>query len=330
MFARMIVFRLNASRYAAFLPAPSSGFYFIDSSGAVSAYLGATIPIKPTAPPPPSGTPGAALGRTQWTLSASSTWEYAPLDGAIDASLGSHWSTNGAVAPGATSFTIDTHASQTVGSLRVNDSQMPNDMPLAGNVLVSTDGTTYTQVAQWNTGNIVGGILDVSWTATTARYVKLVATQVPAASGNAFSIGDVRLYASFAEVLFTGSASGSSYYDPTAYAFDNNVGTRWGSGVSVTPNSTFFTIDSHTTGSFSSLRLDDSQFLNDLPTSGDVLVSTNGSTFTRVAQWTTANIASGVLTLSWTAVPARYVKLVATSTPISSGNWFSIGEVVVQ
>jgi hypothetical protein len=83
-------------------------------------------------------------------------------------------------------------------------------------------------------------------------------------------------------------------------------------------------------GSFSSLRLDDSQFLNDLPTSGDVFVSTNGSTFTRVAQWTTANIASGVLTLSWTAQPARYVKLVATSTPISSGNWFSIGEVVVQ
>jgi hypothetical protein len=192
------------------------------------------------------------------------------------------------------------------------------------------DGTSYTQVAQWTSANIADGLLEVSWTPATARYVKLVATQTPAVSGNWFSIGDVRLYASLPEILWTGSASGSAYGEPISNAFDGNAGTRWASGGAVIPNSTFFQIDAHTTGFFSSLRLDDAQFTGDLPATGDVLVSYNGSTFTRVSQWTAANISSGVLTLSWAAQPARYIKLVATSTPAVNSNWFSIGEIVLQ
>ena len=112
-------------------------------------------------------------------------------------------------------------------------------------------------------------------------------------------------------------------------AKDGNVSSRWTTGAAVSPGVTYFQIDMNAVLSIGAVRIDDTQFSADIPTKGDVYVSTDGVAFTLAKQWTVADIAGGILTPTWFPVSARYVKLVATETPAIATNWFSIGEINV-
>ncbi|MDB4913651.1 MAG: hypothetical protein JWM95_1295 [Gemmatimonadetes bacterium] len=288
--------------------------------------IGAEGPLD-NATTAPSGVVGPQLNRAAWTLSASSTWNAISITDAIDGQNGSRWTSGQTVQTGSTYFVVDTHAAVTVGSLRIDDRQFAADLPITGDIYSSTDGSTYSLLSHWTAANIEGGVLDVSWSPTEQSSLKLVATGTPNVSTNWFSIGEISIFASLPSTLWTFSASetwsGASILD----AADGSNYSRWTSGTSVTPGATKFQINTHTISSIGAVRINDSQFQGDVPATGEVYVSLDGLTYSRVAQWTAGNVTGGVLTLTWTPVNARYIKVVATSTPATNSNWFSIGEI---
>ncbi|MEP6620803.1 MAG: discoidin domain-containing protein [bacterium] len=232
-----------------------------------------------------------------------------------------------AVIPNSTFFQIDTRVSQVIGALRINNGSFAGDIPATGTVYVSADGSSFIQVKQWTSTDIVSGILTVNWPPATARYVKLVATSTPAVSSNWFSIGEIVLFSGSAPVLWSLTASDGA--GGVSAAQDGNLATRWTSGGAIAPNSSYLIADAHLSYSVSGMMIDDSHFQGDVPQTGDVLTSTDGTNYTLVKQWVAGDIVAGMLDLHWSAVQARYLKVVATSTPAVSSNWFSIGELVI-
>ncbi len=263
-----------------------------------------------------------------WTATASSSSGGIAAN-AFDGNRSTRWATGSAVSRGNTYFRVDMQSSQLVGSVRVDNTQFTNDTPNAGEVSVSTDGSNFTRVAQWTVTDIANGVLTLSWAPVPARYVQLVATDYPPIAGNWFSIGELFLYSNQPPLQWLASASASDIGSPPARAIDGDIASRWATGGSVTPNVTYFQVNTRRIAYVGSLRINNSRMAGDLPVTGKILLSTDGVTFTEVKQWTASNISAGILTLSWTPVVGQYVKIVATSTPASSGNWFSIGELLL-
>ncbi len=56
-------------------------------------------------------------------------------------------------------------------------------------------------------------------------------------------------------------------------------------------------------------------------------VGRTGTKWNRTAWWSPGDTRSGVITVTWPSFYARYVKLVAWSTPSVPSNWFSVGEI---
>jgi hypothetical protein len=111
-------------------------------------------------------------------------------------------------------------------------------------------------------------------------------------------------------------------------AKDGNVNTRWTTGVVVDPLTEYFQIDTGAVQQLGAVTIDNQAFPADHPAAGDVLTSSNGIAWTPRESWTVANVdGAGMLTVTWNAIAARYVRLRATQTPTVPANWWSIGEV---
>jgi hypothetical protein len=140
---------------------------------------------------------GTLISRSGWTLSASRTGGGAVAN-AVDGSTGSRWATGGSIVTSGGSqdfFLIDTGSSQTIGAVVDTNTTSTGDIASSGIVQTSPDNVTYTTVASWTTANISGGVLTVSWTPGTARYVKLLATGSANGGGsNWWSIDEINLW----------------------------------------------------------------------------------------------------------------------------------------
>lgn len=125
---------------------------------------------------------------------------------------------------------------------------------------------------------------------------------------------------------WTLSASATGGGTSLAAAIDFDATTRWSTGAVVVPGTSYFRVDAGAAVSVGCVRMDDSSFTGDIPATGDIQYSDNGTGWTTIASWTLADVTNGVLTKSFTAQSHRYWQLLAQSTPTVSTNWWSIGE----
>lgn len=114
-------------------------------------------------------------------------------------------------------------------------------------------------------------------------------------------------------------------------AIDGNVGTRWSTGGTVIPsgvNQDWFQVDTGASQSFTGVSIDDSSIAGEMPLTGDIQTSPTGAagTWTTAASWVATDLTGQRIVKTFAAVTARYIKLLATSTPAVSTNWWSIGE----
>lgn len=112
-------------------------------------------------------------------------------------------------------------------------------------------------------------------------------------------------------------------------AVDSNTGTRWATGSTIVPNTSFFQIDTGAIQPLGGVRVDHSGVTGDVPLTGKVQGSNDGVAWTDLATWTTgANFVNPFLTVSWVPANWRYLKLIATGLANgASSNWWSISEI---
>ncbi|MEK0312723.1 fibronectin type III domain-containing protein [Cohnella sp. 56] len=134
-----------------------------------------------------SATPssGAALSRTGWTATASST-TYSPSL-AIDGNASTRWSSSGAQAVGRY-YQVNMGSAKTFNKITL-DSTGGNDYPRAFEVYVSSDGTNWGTAVASGTGS--GNVQTVTFPTQTAQYIKVVLT---AAASPWWSIYEFNVY----------------------------------------------------------------------------------------------------------------------------------------
>lgn len=131
-----------------------------------------------------------AVPRSGWTASASVTEPGGSPSGAIDGKDGTLWSTGTSQTSGQW-FQVDMGATHSVGSMTIQTRSSDTwDYPRSFEVSVSTDGTSWTTVA---TGPGFGWKRPISFTATNARYIRVVQT---GSAPEWWSIGDLTVYTS--------------------------------------------------------------------------------------------------------------------------------------
>lgn len=137
-------------------------------------------------------------------------------------------------------------------------------------------------------------------------------------------------YTALERISWTLSASATSGADPLVSSVDGSNASRWATGAVVVPSTTFFKVNLGVAQSFERIILNNSSFTGDHPASGNVQVSDDDVTYATIATWSAAAAVAGVLTIDFTPVTKKYIKLVATATPAIGTNWWSIGEINVH
>lgn len=132
----------------------------------------------------------AALSRSGWTASASSTEAGGSAANAVDASLTTRWSSGAAQASGQW-FKVDMGSTRAFDEIAINANTSTGDYPGTFNVEVSNDNSTWTSIksATGSTQNVIVHVPDQ----LTIRYVRVMLT---GGKGNWFSIHDFNVYVS--------------------------------------------------------------------------------------------------------------------------------------
>src|ERR1043166_6583507 len=129
---------------------------------------------------------------------------------------------------------------------------------------------------------------------------------------------------------WTVSALHTGAGQPLTNVYDNDATTRWATGAVVVitgASQDWFKIDVGTSVNMTGFRITDTSYQSDIPLAGDIQTSPDDVTYTTQASWTSSDISGGILTKSFTAIAARYMKLLATALPTVPTNWWSIGEI---
>ena len=131
----------------------------------------------------------AALSRSGWTVSASSTEAGGSPYNAIDGNLGTRWSTGAAQANGQW-FKIDLGSNRAFDQISFDAGSNTGDYPAGYLIQVSSDGANWSNVAsgQGNQQNMV-----ISVTQQNARYILIFQT---GSKGNWWSIAELNVYQS--------------------------------------------------------------------------------------------------------------------------------------
>ncbi len=253
-----------------------------------------------------------ALGRTGWTATASVNSSTAGnvLDG--DGTTG--WTT-GAAQQGGEWLQIDMGSPTLLNRVLVDAAGFTGDYPAGYQVLVSSDGSTWNNVAS---GSGTMQQTSIFFTPQVAQYVRIVQTgtsSVPwsVAEFNAFSdpvLNDGGFTA-------TASVTGAGY--SPANALDGNVNDRWTTGTPQSPGQ-WFTVDMGSVVPMNEVIFDSGPTsANDYPASYEVWGSQDGTNWTKYA----SALGSGRITTAtlWTTEYVRYLKIVQTGT---SSYWWSI------
>ena len=270
---------------------------------------------------------GTPLSRTGWTAKASDQSPYPTdvLPNILDGDPGTRYSSGTSQAPGQW-LEVDMGQAQTFDTISLDSTSSTGDYARSADVYVSSDGTTWTKTASiQSTGQQIEA---VTFSPQTARYIKVVNTGT---SGNWWSIGEFNVYTGGSATPDYGTALSRTGWVPTASntspwpndalsnMLDGDLTTRYTSGAGQAPGQ-WVEVDMGQAQTFNKVVLDSGSDTTDYAPSADISVSSDGSSWTKVA-----SIASGepVEVASFPAVTARYIKVDDTGT---SGYWWAIAE----
>jgi hypothetical protein len=250
------------------------------------------------------------------SASASSTGSGTTTGAAIDGNETTYWNSGTAQVPGQT-FTIDLGRNKDLDKVLFDSgASAPNDYPRNWDVLGSTDGTNYTEIATgYGTNRTVLADFQGS---KTVRYLRLASNGTAA---NWWTIADVSIYSGTS--LDRGGWAVTASSSGAASAIDNDVTTRWTTGTAQASGQ-WFQIDMGALITVNNVTIDtekNSTSEQDYARGYKLELSSDGSTWTQVATGVGERKAT---TIDFTARSARYIRMTLTA---SSTSWWSIGEI---
>ena len=304
---------------------------FVGGGGPTVTPTRTSTPVVPTAtltrtPTATATSVSGVLPRTGWIATGSSTGPGETPGNTIDGNATTRWSTGAGQANGQW-FQVDMLSAKTFNQITLDAGASTGDYPRGYQVFVSNDGASWGSAVA--TGSGTGQLVTVTFTAQTARYIRVVQT---GSVGNWWSLHEFNVYGS-AATNCTGavlsrsgwgpSASSSGAGDVPGNAIDGNATTRWSTGAGQA-NGQWFQVDMLSARTFCKLTVDAGTSTGDYPRGYQVFVSNDG------ANWGSA-VASGtgttqLITINFAAQTARYVRIVQTG---SVGNWWSLHELNV-
>ncbi len=281
---------------------------------------------------------GSPLARGGWATNpgtSASDSICSAIDGIynmFDGLLTTRWSTARvqATAP-AEWLAIDLGCAQTFSELVLDATNYTLDYPRGYTVQVSTDGTTWSQVA---TGAGSSALTKITFSPTTARYVKVLQTGT---SASFWSIDELNVcgtttgICAAAPIAYSRASwatnPGTSVSDNTAALgnmFDGSPSTRWTTNrqQEVAPPE-WVEVDMGVSQPVSQVMLQNFDDCDDYPRTVVVQVSPDNATWTQVA---TGPGSTPFTTISFAPTTARYVKLTETGQTIS---YWSIDELLL-
>lgn len=259
-----------------------------------------------------------AHDRTGWTASASVNSGSA--GSAIDGDNTTCWNTGANQANGQW-FQVNMGARFYFNRIYINAASYMGDYPRGYQVLVSNDGSNWTDVAS-GSGSEQNTILRFS--PQVAQYIKVV--QTGSSGTNYWSIAEFNVFSdptvNSAGMSATASSTESGY--SASNVFDGNINTRWTSGTAQASGQ-WFQINLGQNTSVGRLLIDAGpNSTGDYPRSYEVYGSTDG------INWTKCACAYGTNRITyiefWWSEWVQYLKIVQTG---SSSNWWSIADVSV-
>jgi len=181
-------------------------------------------------------------------------------------------------------------------------------------------GSFNADITNWSNSSITvrvpqglpSGSVPVSVNGTSGAY----------AGGSSFSV--TGLGTALPQTGWTATASDTSPWgDVAANMVDGNAGSRWSSGVGQS-RGMWIQVDMGSPQNFNKVLLDSINSPDDYVRKADVLVSSNGTSWTKVASIT--GNGQAVQLATFPTQTARYIKVSSTGT---AGNWWSVHEFKV-
>ncbi len=241
------------------------------------------------------------------------------LQQAIDNNPATRWSTLQPQQPGMW-FQIDLGELRTVSQIRLDNGGSPLDYPRGYILRVSTDGQSWTSVAEKPANDRP---LEVTFTSRQIRFVRIEQTGRDPVYW--WSIHEIHV--SEAEVTLSARASHNNVLtgaDNLLQALDNRPDTRWSSRALQQPGM-WFEIDLNKLRSVSGLALDTAGSPNDYPRGYVVSLSTDGQQWVEVARNDRNDRA---LDIKFTPRSARFIRIEQTGR--ADRWWWSIHRVTIK
>jgi hypothetical protein len=264
-----------------------------------------------------------ALSRTGWVPSASVSGGGAPAN-ALDGNENTRWSTGVAQTAGQW-FQVNMQAPVSFSQITIDAGPSVGDYPAGYTVSVSSNGTTWTEVAS---GTGATQLVTVTFPQQTAQYIR-VAQTTSGVTTNWWSIAEFNVYSAVPQagtpiaLSRTGwvpSASVSGGGAP-ANALDGNENTRWSTGVAQAAGQ-WFQVNMGSAQTFDEVTIDAGPSAGDYPAGYTVSVSSNGAAWTEVASGAGS---TQLTTVTFPQETAQYIQVAQTTSGVTT-NWWSIAE----
>lgn len=256
-----------------------------------------------------------AADRTGWSATASSGTASRALDGSGTSS----WSTGGNQ-NGGEWFRLDLGARTLFNRLELDNTATPGQYARGLTVEVSDDGAAWKNVASQPGTD---GLTTVRFSPQVARYVRLTQT---GSAATPWSFSEVNLLSDpvHHNGTSTATSSSSAYGTSPSLAIDGDVNTVWQTGTPQTPGQ-WLTVDLGKNIDMEKVLFDaGAAHSADYPRAWDVFLSSDNSTWTKMATGAGAN--RTVLADFHGVKNARYVKITSN---VSSPQWWSVAEVAI-
>jgi O-glycosyl hydrolase len=296
----------------------------VNTRGAGNWWSIAEFMVYHNTEPDPEPDPDAPLARDGWTATASdeSPWPNDALVHILDGDATSRYSSGTSQYDGGW-IEVDMAEPQTFNKVELDPGSSTDDYARSADVLVSSDGTSWTKVAS------ITGAGQPTQVATfptqSARHIKVVTT---GGAGNWWSIAELNVYYDpdqddpLAREGWSASASDESPWpdDALGHMLDGDAISRYSSGTSQY-DGMWIQIDMGQVQNFNKIELDSGPNADDYARGADVYVSSNGADWTKVASIQGDGQPTQAATFAMQT--ARHIKVVNTG---SAGNWWSIAE----
>ena len=262
-----------------------------------------------------------ALSRDGWSVTGSSSGASAAIDGDLD----TRW-TSGAAQAGSEWIQIDLGSPTLMSRITLDAGPSANDWPASYEVLVSDNGTTWRSVAAASGSPTTAVSQEITTTRFAPQVARYVRVEQEGARSNWWSIAEINLFSD--PTMHNGSHSATASVTGSGLtagaALDGNISTAWATGTAQVPGQSF-TVDLGGMKEFNKILFDSGAgYPNDYPASYAIEVSSDGTTWTKVASgYGTNRLITEDL---WTSTWARYIKITQTGT---KSNWWAISEIAI-